>query len=105
MQVVVIEARVRSSADVPVRAVIREDQSVMLHGMSNDKSLWAKAREVGSHFQTNTQAHGKRVARIARIMPRWIDMGIERIMHGKAQRVIDQPGLHLIITNQSGKNG
>ena len=90
--------------EVPVGAVVGQDEAVVLEGLQHDLGIGREARQAERRAQPEPRAHGRvgRAAR-ARLVRGRPDVGA-RAVRGESDRVADRPGLDLVRPEQERRD-
>ena len=105
---IVVPARVVHAAYVHVRAIIRDDQTILLHGAKDflQVRVAGSVRHIDIRLQAQARAHGQRTQRRTGAMGSRIDVTIGR-PHRDTQCVAnfcDGRIVNLIVTNETRKD-
>src|SRR5437899_2623189 len=106
VQLVVRPALVRRAADVPVRAVVRDDHPVALERDQDDSRLAWEAADVEARLQADAQAHRRQigVGERARVVAGRVDVRAAGVLDGEAERVVDDAALGLVVAREAGED-
>ncbi len=94
--------RISRAPEIPVRAVVGQDQAVLLHRPEDDLGLGREGRDVEARLQPETGAHRGEVGIVgrARGVARRPDEGIVRRVGRHADGVGDAARLHLVVAQE-----
>src|SRR5205823_13612901 len=95
-----------AALEVPVRAVVGDDQAVLLHRAQDGLRVGAEGRDVVAGLEAEARTHRRKVwiIRRAGLMTRRPDVRAVRLLRRHADRVVDVAGLHLVETNEAGED-
>ena len=91
------------AADEPVAAVVGDDHPVLLERVEHDARLAGERRHVEARLESQAQPHRREVGVGARrrVVRRRVQIGLLRLRHREAQRVVDVTARHLVVADET----